>query len=172
MNNALLVLVAVLALLGFLRNAVTVRDAMLDPDRFDDLFKREARRVGVDWRLLRAIAMVESSLDETAVNPSDPSIGLMQVLCRADGGDGRCQNKFLLPEWDQATPRLLKNPEFNVRIGAQIIGWNVDKYGLPKAVAVYNKWSARKEAGPPFSNQVYVDKVMTAWAALTLSREA
>lgn len=51
--------------------------------------------------------------------------------------------------------------EFNIRIGAQILAWNIRKYGMPKAVAVYNRWAERlSPVAGPFENQSYVAAVL------------
>jgi soluble lytic murein transglycosylase-like protein len=127
----------------------------------DDLFRKWGTQYGVGWQLLKAVARKESRLNPRAVNNADnESIGLMQVLCRPDGRGG-CANNFRVEGWREATRERLFEPEFNIRIGAQILAWNVRKYGMPKAIAVYNRWTERASprAGP-FVNQAYVDTVL------------
>jgi len=131
---------------------------------FDHIYQQVGRTYGVSPRLLKAVARVESSERPNAVNPSDPSYGLMQVLCRGDG-DGGCANALNVQGWPPVSKQELFDPRFNVQIGAQILQWNLDTYGFPKGVAVYNKWSARMESSP-FSNQGYVDKVLDAFESL------
>jgi soluble lytic murein transglycosylase-like protein len=46
---------------------------------YDDLFKKWGELRGLDWKLLRAFATVESDLKETAIGDNGRSIGLMQV---------------------------------------------------------------------------------------------
>lgn len=105
--------------------------------------------------------MTESRLNPNAVNAADnESIGLMQVLCRPDGLGG-CSNKFNVDGWSEATRKKLFDPRFNIRIGAQILAWNIRTYGLPKAIAVYNRWAERTAlVAGPFENQSYVDAVL------------
>lgn len=124
------------------------------------LYQKYGAMYGVDPALLRAIAMVESSENPVAVNPSDPSYGLMQVLCKSSCPTCKCQNKFNIDGWSEATPTRLIDPEFNVKLGAQILAWNIRTYGPRRGIAVYNNWGARN-ASPngPFPNQSYVDKV-------------
>lgn len=132
----------------------------------DDIFKKHGAAYGVDWRLLKAIATVESALNPAAVNPADPSYGLMQVLCTAGQG-GKCTNRFNVDGWSEATRERLKDPDFNVKIGAQVLAWNLKTYGMPKGIAVYNAWDQRHAgANGPFKNQRYVDKVLTAYRKL------
>lgn len=131
------------------------------PPGIDDLFKKWGAVYGVEWRLLKAIAITESRLNPDAVNTGDKeSIGLMQVLCHPDG-EGGCSNRLNVDGWSGATRKKLFDPQFNVRIGAQILAWNIRTYGMPKAIAVYNRWAERTSpAAGPFVNQSYVDAVL------------
>lgn len=136
-------------------------EASLDP-----LFEKWGRRYGVDPLLLKAHAIVESDLDAQAVNPFDPSYGLMQVLCTR-GPNGRCANTFNVDGWAGMTAERLKNPDVNIMIAAQIVAYNVRTFGMPRAVAVYNRWAERlSPPGGPFGNQGYVDKVLAEYERL------
>ena len=131
----------------------------------DEIYQRYGLFYDLDWRLIKAVATVESSQNPDAVNRADPSYGLMQVLCK-DGPGGRCSNIVNLPGWPPTQNELL-NPDINVKFGAGILKWNIDTYGMPKGISVYNNWSARTapETGP-FPNQGYVDKVLAAYQAV------
>lgn len=135
----------------------------------DELYKKHGAAFGVDWRLLKAIAQVESSERADAVNAADKeSIGLMQVLCQPDG-QGGCRNKLNVQGWPETTRAKLLDPDWNVYIGAQILAWNIRTYGLPKGIAVYNAWDQRHApTAGPFKNQAYVDKVRAKARALGL----
>ena len=134
----------------------------------DDLFRKWGVVYGVDWQLLKSIAVTESRLNPDAVNAADnESIGLMQVLCRPDGGGG-CSNGLNVDGWSEATRKKLFDPGFNIKIGAQILAWNIRTYGLPKAIAVYNRWAERTSpVAGPFQNQLYVDAVLANEMRLT-----
>jgi len=134
----------------------------------DDLFRKWGVVYGVDWQLLKSIAVTESRLNPDAVNAADnESIGLMQVLCRPDGGGG-CSNGLNVDGWSEATRKKLFDPRFNIKIGAQILAWNIRTYGLPKAIAVYNRWAERTSpVAGPFQNQLYVDAVLANDMRLT-----
>lgn len=54
----------------------------------DALYARHGKEKGVDPTLLKALAITESSEDPRAVNPADPSVGLMQILCVPNGAGG------------------------------------------------------------------------------------
>lgn len=129
---------------------------------YDAIFQKHARDYNIDWRLLKAIAMQESSLNPRAVNKADPSYGLMQVLCTENDGDPFCDNVFNLPGWGKVTKEKLLDPDTNIAYGAQIFAWNLRTYGsVEKALAVYNSWDQRNapQRGP-FKNQHYVDGVL------------
>jgi len=131
----------------------------------DTLYKKHARLHGVDWKLLKAIAQVESSENVNAENPADPSFGLMQILCQGSGAT--CTNKLNVDGWPPKNKQQLFDPDYNIHIGAQILAWNQQRYGFKRGIAVYNCWSCRT-APPdgPFKNQDYVDKVLTKFSGL------
>ena len=130
----------------------------------DDIYKKYASQYGLDWRLLKAMAMVESGENPQAINPSDPSYGLMQIVCTGAAGDQHCTNNFNILGWDRSSPNALLDPDYNVSLAAQILDWNIATYGLWQGVAVYNNWSARNDPiDGPYRNQGYVDKVRAAY---------
>ncbi len=138
--------------------------------KYGTLFKRIGEKYEVDPFLLRAISIVESAEGNFLVNNFEHSYGLMQILCKNDGDlDQYCKNELpAVPMFDEATPnKLLNDTIYNVKIAAQILKWNQDKFGFKRGVAVYNSWSARNapENGP-FPNQGYVDKVFTEYDRL------
>lgn len=152
-----------LLFIGFLASMIGMKDNMPKSD-FTPLYRKWGARHSVDPELLRAIAIVESGENPNALNPSDPSYGLMQVLCVNDGQNNKCQNLFNILNWDMATPNKLTDPDFNIEMASQIISWNIRTFGILKGIAVYNNFSARFDPdNGPFRNQAYVDKVLAAW---------
>lgn len=99
---------------------------------FDHLFKAEAAANGINWKMLKAIAMNESSLGKhpsvarglafpSDVNGSKSddglSWGLMQVTL-ATGGD-----------FDPSiTPAKLNDPAYSVKIAARYVAWTVKQW--------------------------------------------
>ena len=133
----------------------------------DTLYQKHGRLRNLDWRLLKAIAQVESSENPQAKNPSDPSYGLMQILCRPDGHGG-CSNNLNVLGWPPMTVHSLYDPDYSLHIGAQILEWNIGRYGFLRGIACYNHWGARlSEPDGPFPNQKYVDKVMGKYNSLS-----
>lgn len=158
----ILLIVAGLFLMG--RKALANERAQLNGS-IDSIFKLYGQKNDLDWKLLKAIATIESSLNASAVNPADPSYGLMQILCLPDGKGG-CKNRFpAVNNWPPTSKAQLLDPEYNISVGAQILKWNIDTYGMRKGVAVYNSWAARYEK-EPFKNQRYVDKVFAEYRRL------
>lgn len=149
--------------------AVPVRKKDMGP--FDEIYQRHGTAYGVDWRLLKAHAQVESSENPSAFNPEkagadDGSYGLMQVYTVVDS-HGRVTNKLNVDGWPPKSVTDLFAPDFNVKIAAQIVAWNIHAYGLPRAIAVYNEWDQHNApAAGPFKNQSYVDKVLKKARAL------
>ncbi|MFH1931044.1 MAG: transglycosylase SLT domain-containing protein [Pseudomonadota bacterium] len=138
----------------------------------DDLYKKHGQRHGIDWKLLKAIAQVESSENPLAKNQLDPSFGLMQLLCKPDGMGG-CSNRLNVLDWppvgDSGNPEKSKlfDPDYSLHIGAQILAWNIGQYGRNKGIAVYNAWSAHTAPKDgPYPNQGYVDKVLSKYRNL------
>ena len=146
------------------KEIAAVTEGGTDEMSLDEIYKKWATRFGLDWKLLKALSIVESSERPQVKNPADPSFGLMQILCIPDGNGG-CKNKFNIAGWPPKNEEELYNPDYNVMLGAQIIKWNIDTYGFVKGIAVYNNWGARNESAP-YSNQSYVDKVLKEYRAL------
>ena len=133
----------------------------------DDLYESHGRQKGLDPILLKAIAIVESSENPNAKNPSDPSYGLMQILCQPDG-QGGCKNRLNVLDWPPQSSERLYDADYSLHIGSQILRWNIDQYGFNKGIAVYNSWTAHNDPqNGPFCNQVYVDNVLKNYYNLT-----
>lgn len=126
----ILALAAVVALIMWKGDeGVSYMQAKITPSipDWDHLFKREAQKFGLDWKLLKAIAMKESTLGRhpTVIaglkNPSDIeasksedglSWGLMQL------------RPSTARDFDtSATAQKLNNPEYSVKIAAQFLAW-------------------------------------------------
>jgi len=116
------------------------------------LYAYYGNKYEVDPKLLEAIAKTESSENPVAVS-SVGAFGLMQIYPQ-----GNFQN---IEGWPVSDATDLFNPGLSVKLGAQILAWNIKHYGLLRGVAVYNNWGARNDpASGPFRNQDYVNRVM------------
>ncbi len=166
------VIIAVIAA-GALVLLLWSKKAMASTPAYDDVFRNEGQRVGLDWRLLKAVAMHESSLDPTAINdsnPDDPSYGLMQISCVPDGNGGCMASSFpSLSGWPPSSADQLLDPATNVFYGGSILAPLVHRYGVLRGIAMYNDYGARNApADGPFPNQSYVDTVRANAASLGL----
>lgn len=165
----IILIIGALAGLAYSSNAFGVTDVIQEKNpTLDDLFHKWADIYSVDWNLSKAHAIVESALNASAINETDnESLGLMQILCRPDGNGG-CINRLNVDGWSEATREKLLDPDFNIMIGTQIIASNVRAYGLPRAIAVYNRFAERNSpVNGPFQNQKYVDRVLKVYKDLT-----
>lgn len=130
----------------------------LPPTPWDDVIREAARG---DWEieaLIRAIIATESAWDPTAINPSDPSYGLMQVMPHAAGGAGP----------PGVTGEQLLDPASNIRAGAAYLWTLMERYGrgsLSDVIAAYNAGRPRRGPDGRYTNQRYVDEVQQylAW---------
>jgi len=91
----------------------------------EQIFRTHGDRTGVPWQLIKAVAQQESGLDPQAVKTIDKqgtrAIGLMQVTC---------PSKKIIEGWmgDEPTEGgcdSLFDPDKNVRMGTDILSWNM-----------------------------------------------
>ena len=133
----------------------------------DDIYRQYGTMNGLDWKILKAIATVESNENPGAAGSDGKSFGLMQVRCDASCPGCKCHNNLNVVGWSEATPERLTDPDYNVKIAAQVLAWNMEHYGYERGIAVYNSWAARNDpANGPFRNQSYVDKVLGVYSGL------
>lgn len=128
----------------------------------DALFQKHGAASGIPWQLLKAVAMTESSLNPAALNHEGDttderaSRGLMQILA---------PSPLNVRGWKNNRPseglEALFNPDVNLYYGRQILSWNLETYGAPRGIALYNRWAERHSpVNGPFNNQYYVDRVL------------
>lgn len=135
------------------RTGVTVYEYM--KSLYDDIFKKWASMRGLDWKLLRAFATVESDLKETAVGDGGASIGLMQVQLIIGKAYAGVQN---LSE--------LYDPDKNVEAGSGFIADLMSKYGghLDSVVQAYNLGETKFNKG--YLSLEYLAKVKKEYETL------
>lgn len=131
-----------------------------------DLARTFGERYGVEPALVMAVMQVESSFNPMAVNPSDPSYGLMQMLP---------STATLLAGRSVSGQELLDNPALAVDLGTQYLAMGLARYGnTGDAIAAYNAGVARRNAEGQYTNsrgdtkvQAYVDRVLDAYLDLS-----
>lgn len=121
-------------------------------ETIDDVFKKWASKRGLDWKLLKAIGLVESDLNPNAVGDDGASIGLMQVG-RVVGGS------YGFSKFD------LYNPDHNVEAGSGFLAEMISKYGLEGGIQAYNLGETKWRAG--LRSPTYLSKVLSQYNNLT-----
>jgi len=119
--------------------------------QYDPLFKAWGASRSVDWRLLKAVAMVESSFRPCVVSRRG-AIGLMQVLplhARIRG--------FAYPR------KALCDPDINIRIGSAYLTHSIALYGQNGGLHAYNV--GRKGYRDGRRNWKYVQRVLRWYRA-------
>lgn len=101
-------------------------------NQFDDSFKKNASAFGLDWKILKAIAMNEAGL---GVHPKgiEPSvrIGLEspQNIEGSKSSDGKSWGLMQMTvstakDYDStATPEKLNNPDYTIKLSSQLLAW-------------------------------------------------
>ena len=113
---------------------------------FDPLFQRYAKQYGLDWKMLKAIAMNESGLSPAGWIEGSVARGLANPadVAGSKSSDGKSWGlmQVILPtakDFDSsATAEKLNNPEYAVRIAAQFIAWLTLQF--PSSEARYTEW--------------------------------
>ncbi len=86
---------------------------------FDALISAAASRYQVPASWIRAVIATESSWDPDAINPADPSYGLMQITAPTARGLG----------FTGRIPADLMDPETNIEVGTQLLAELRGRYG-------------------------------------------
>jgi len=119
------------------------------PQSITDTFQNIGQLTGVDHRLLRAIATVESNLDPWAIGDKGRSLGLMQI-------HSSTRKQFRVPHHS-----LLFDPEVNIRVGALHLKRLINRYGIHGAIHAYNVGESKYRTGVRV--KLYHRKVMREW---------
>jgi soluble lytic murein transglycosylase-like protein len=133
-----LILAAILTFLMLVPKKLEALAASTVPPAFDTvdaIIAENAKRYGVDPALIRAFIKVESNFNPNAVNPSDPSYGLMQIMPIL------AEDYGIVRDWRNVTGAeiaMIKLPSTNVRIGTWHIARLLNHYPFDEAVQMYN----------------------------------
>lgn len=99
--------------------------------------------------LIKGVIATESQWNPGAINPNDPSYGLMQIL---GGPKGPYPNVAIAD---------LMDPSTNITLGATYLKNQLARFGFPGGIAAYNSGTPFTRAGGQYVNQAYVDSVLT-----------
>jgi len=102
------------------------------PQAFSPLIERVAEQEGIPPSFVRAVAREESSFDPEAVSWAK-AYGLVQLILPT-------AKRFAGEVGEKATPRTLKKPEVNLKIGARYMAWLWERLGENPALvpSAYN----------------------------------
>ena len=108
--------------------------------QFDGIIIAASNQYGVPVALIKAIISHESAWNPNAVNPSDPSYGLMQLNAHY---------------WKNPDGSPILDPTTNINVGTGFLGQLIKQYGdLSSVISAYN-------AGHPITgNALYVADVL------------
>lgn len=99
--------------------------------------------------LIKGVIATESQWNPNAVNPSDPSYGLMQILGGSRG------------PYPMVAVSDLMDPSTNITLGATFLKNQITRFSFPGGVAAYNSGTPRTLPGGQYVNQAYVDSVLS-----------
>jgi hypothetical protein len=124
--------------------------------QWDDLIYAMAGGDVSTIALIKGIISTESEWNPGAINPADPSYGLMQILAGSGG------------PFPAVRPDDLLDPSTNITLGSTFLVDLLRRYGSPGAIAAYNAGSPRLNSAGQYVNsrgdtmvQAYVDSVLT-----------
>ena len=90
----------------------------------NETFQIAGSRYGVDWKLAKAVAIVESELLPRAISHRG-AIGIMQIHPS-------------LAYWYRISKKLLFDPYINIHIGTSYLSLLTKRYGLRPGLQMYN----------------------------------
>jgi len=151
----IVVIAAVLAALLFLNKKAVAGTKAIESGTLDAIIQENSIRFRVPEALIRAIIKVESDYNPYAVNPSDPSYGLMQVTPILAETYGYCRDHVNPTEAEIA---MIMRPELNVMIGTKFLGELTSRHSLEESIQMYNVGEAGFNAGRRSPD--YLEKVM------------
>jgi len=120
-------------------------------------FESAGEYYGVNPQLLKAIAIVESDLDSSAINKDENSLGLMQI-------HPWWFSKLL--KFEITPDSLISDPCVNVNVGAWILAGNFNTHGKNwNSIGAYNAGFS-KEKHVQNNRNIYIIKVKRALSRL------
>jgi soluble lytic murein transglycosylase len=138
-------IVTCLIILLFIIPAVPLAESIHPPMTTLQIIQRAAEKYELDWRLVVAVAVVESDFDPKATSQVGAK-GLMQVM------DVHLQGTNL-------QPNALYDPKINVIIGCRYLADLISRFGEDAALQIYNLGETRYKRG--VRARRYLNKVQT-----------
>ena len=128
---------------------------------YEHTIRTEAQKRGIDPALLAAVIYVESGFFRTAVSGAN-ACGLTQVVPKWTGG---AETGFV-----RYTCEQLKNPTTSIRVGAQILSYNIKVYAkgnVDKGLCFYNAGTKCITRKGYYKRLGYVKKVRRIYRLLS-----
>jgi soluble lytic murein transglycosylase-like protein len=128
---------------------------------YEDTIISEAQRNSIDPALLAAVMYVESGFYKNVVS-SAGACGLTQVIPKWTGGPETKGIKY--------TCQQLKDPEISIKVGAQILSYNIRVYGKgnkDKGLCFYNAGTRCIKDKRFYKRLGYVKKVKRVYRLLS-----
>lgn len=122
-------------------------------DNLEDFYKQYGEEYGIDWKLIKAVAIVESSENPASIGDAGKSFGLMQV-------------QETVGRFYGVTKDLLLLPKENIKAGAAFLRDMINKYGIDGGIQAYNLGETKYRKG--LKSPTYLSKVKKIWSKLTL----
>jgi len=142
----------VLALLALIMKSVdAVFTGKPASNTFDPLFVRHSKNP----KIAKAVAMVESDLNPSAIGDAGKAFGLMQIWYPTAQGHGY-----------EGVPYGLLEPEVNIFYASKELDHLIETYGTYKGIMGYNIGETQLRKGA--IKQEYFDKVQAKLGQLTL----
>ena len=113
--------------LFLMADSAVVQAARREHD-FDELVREASVNYGVPMSLIKAVIRNESGFNPEAVNPSDPSAGLMQTT------------PYMASQMlgYHVTLEDLKDPQTAITAGTKYLAYLANRYPLDDAIQMYN----------------------------------
>lgn len=139
--------------------------AQMNVSNFDELFKKYAEKYGLDWKMLKSIAMIESSLGRapsvahglnfpTDIEKSKSSDGLSWGVMQVTLKTAR--------DYDSnASPERLNNPDYSIDLASRHLRmlknlFKDDPKQIEKMVKSYNQGQGATIAGKPYADSYWI----------------
>lgn len=119
----------------------------------DSLFQKWGNIYSLDWKLIKAVATVESELSPSAIGDDGVSFGLMQIQIATAKGYGMTDAENLL------------DPDTNIKYGAKFLSDMIVKYGLDSGVQIYTLGEP-KFLKKGYRAQDYLNRVIKTYDSL------
>jgi soluble lytic murein transglycosylase-like protein len=127
-------------------------------DALENLIQLNSKKYVVPVALIKAIIKTESSWKVYAINPSDPSYGLMQIQPSV------AQDYGIVKDYKNPTAAEINAiyiPANNVGAGCKLLGHLLSKYDRATSVQMYNVGETGYKKG--YRNLSYLNKVIDAF---------